>query len=462
MSFRGVFIAIVLGTALVVAAFTINRYRPKVEINKASVELIRATGKCAECHRHETSAVVHEFEMSKHAAAGVTCMACHQALEDKGQEKQEHHGFLMNSKVTALNCSQCHQKQYDEYLKSRHAAPSWAAVTGKDDFTVEQIAYAEQFHKGAVDRPANALTKIESVASINRGCRQCHDIGEPNKDGSIGTCTKCHARHNASVELARLPETCGSCHMGPDHSQMEIYKESKHGVLFNAQRASMNLKADPKTLSTADMPVPTCSTCHMGGLDGGKFTHDTSERLSYYLFAAVSEKRPNAADAQRQMKSICLKCHANPGIIKFYSEAERVVRSTNTLVKEAEAVMKRLNDKKLLTPEPFDEPIEYLYFDLWHYGGRTAKHGAFMGGADFVQWHGTYEVVQKLQELKSLAEEIEHRAATSTAKPEAETKKDAAAAISAPKPPATTEAEASPRAFAGPATEGDVHAFAGR
>jgi hypothetical protein len=162
------------------------------------------------------------------------------------------------------------------------------------------------------------------------------------------------------------------------------------------------------------------------------------------------------------MKSICLKCHANPGIIKFYSEAERVVRSTNTLVKEAEAVMKRLNDKKLLTPEPFDEPIEYLYFDLWHYGGRTAKHGAFMGGADFVQWHGTYEVVQKLQELKSLAEEIEHRAATSTAKPEAETKKDAAAAISAPKPPATTEAEASPRAFAGPATEGDVHAFAGR
>ena len=33
--------------------------------------------------------------------------------------------------------------------------------------------------------------------------------------------------------------------MGPDHSQLEIYYESKHGVLFNAQRASQNLHADP-------------------------------------------------------------------------------------------------------------------------------------------------------------------------------------------------------------------------
>ena len=38
---------------------------------------------------------------------------------------------------------------------------------------------------------------------------------------------------------------------GPDHSQIEIYHESKHGVLYNAQKSEMNLKASPKALTTA-------------------------------------------------------------------------------------------------------------------------------------------------------------------------------------------------------------------
>ncbi|HEY2092196.1 MAG TPA: hypothetical protein VGJ81_09920 [Thermoanaerobaculia bacterium] len=54
---------------------------------------------------------------------------------------------------------------------------------------------------------------------------------------------------------------------------------------------------------------------------------------------------------------------------------------------------------------PFDEPAEFLYFNMWHYDGRTAKHGAFMGGADFVQWHGNYELATKLVELKKAAAE---------------------------------------------------------
>ena len=50
------------------------------------------------------------------------------------------------------------------------------------------------------------------------------------------------------------------------------------------------------------MPVPTCATCHMSGLEGGgtdkvKTTHDTSERLSYYLFAAVSDRGPTTRAA---------------------------------------------------------------------------------------------------------------------------------------------------------------------
>ena len=60
----------------------------------------------------------------------------------------------------------------------------------------------------------------------------------------------------------------------------------------------------------------------------------------------------------------------------------------------------------VLTGPPFSQPIDFVYFDLWHYDGRTSKHGAFMGGADFVQWHGNYPMLQKTVELQSMAAEL--------------------------------------------------------
>ena len=95
----------------------------------------------------------------------------------------------------------------------------------------------------------------------------------------------------------------------------------------------------------------------------------------------------------------------------YYEEAEGVVADTNRKISEAVALMKSLREDGLLTETPFDEPIEFLYFDLWHYYGRTAKHGAFMGGADFVQWHGNYELLLKMTELKRIAQELREDAA---------------------------------------------------
>jgi hypothetical protein len=37
----------------------------------------------------------------------------------------------------------------------------------------------------------------------------------------------------------------------------------------------------------------------------------------------------------------------------------------------------------------FSNPIDLFNFDFWHYDVRTSKHGAFMGGSDFVQWLAT-------------------------------------------------------------------------
>jgi hypothetical protein len=400
-SFTAVFIAVVIAAALLVAGFMLHARRPRTDLDEPSAAGIRASGKCAECHVRETPAIVHEYEMSKHATRGVNCFDCHQPRE--GQERFEHRGFVLARHLTSANCAQCHATEYRQFLRSRHAAPAWAAVSGPKDFTPAQIAVGEQYHKGWVNRAANPIAMLEGPQAITSGCNKCHAVGRPNADGSIGTCTNCHARHAASIALARTPETCGQCHMGPDHSQLEIYHESKHGVLFNAQRAKFNLDAPARTLTTRDMPVPTCATCHMSGLEGQNVTHDMSERLSWYLFAEISGKRPNYAMAQANMKEVCLKCHTKPRIDLFYVQAEEQIASTNAVVQQAKTLIDQMHASGKLTPKPFDEPLEYTYFNMWHYDGRTSKHGAFMGGADFVQWHGNYELTSKLTEIQHAA-----------------------------------------------------------
>jgi len=324
-----------------------------------------------------------------------------------------HRGFTIATHLTAKNCASCHAEEYRQFLRSRHAAPAFAAIHGAAPFTTEEVDFAERYHPGAVRRSPNDLAALEGDTAIQSGCESCHSIGRPNADGSIGSCTDCHTRHAASVAIARRPRTCGQCHMGPDHSQIEIYEESKHGVLFEAQQGSMNLSADPRTLTTADMPVPTCATCHMSGLNDLDVTHDVTERLSWWLFAPISKKRPTYAQGQAEMQRMCDNCHSDPHTKAYYARAEKVVASTNARIAAATALMDSLRAEGLLTPKPFDEPIEFTYFDMWHYYGRTAKHGAFMGGADFVQWHGNYELLKTMTELRSQARELhrEHRSA---------------------------------------------------
>ncbi|MBF5045384.1 MULTISPECIES: multiheme c-type cytochrome [Myxococcaceae] len=404
VSFKSVFIAVVLGTAIVVAALLINAKRPPVETAQPSAELVRATGKCAECHRRETSAVVHQFERSQHAVKGINCLDCHKPAE--GQEAMEHRGFTLAKHLTAKNCAQCHTTEYEQFARSRHAGPSWAAVRGTEGFSPEQIALGEKFHPGWIKRPTHPVGVAEGESAMAGGCDACHAIGKPNADGSFGSCTQCHARHSTSVALAREPRTCGQCHMGPDHSQIEIFEESKHGVLFTAQRESFNLKADPKHLTTADMPAPTCSTCHMSGLEGLKVTHNPGERLGWFLFAPISTRRPAGDAGEQGMKEVCLKCHAHTQVESFYTNAEAVLQSTNEKVKGALDLTAALRKEGLIDAKPFDQPIKFVEFDLWHYFGRTAKHAAFMGGADFVQWHGNYELLKLRNELDTMAKEL--------------------------------------------------------
>jgi hydroxylamine dehydrogenase len=404
MSFRSVFVSVVIAFALIVSAFLVNSKRPPVETNQPSADLVRASGKCAECHARLQYAVVHEYEMSMHAKKSVNCLDCHQPAD--GQQKQDHHGFVIATHLTAGNCRSCHDGIYQEFLHSRHAATSWAAIYGEKGLKPEQVAFSEQYQPGGTKRPPHPFVTSEGTSAMVSGCEQCHSIGKPNDDGTIGTCTACHSRHTSSVALARRPSSCGQCHMGPDHSQIEIYNESKHGVMFAAQGQLLNLDADPKSLTTRDMFIPTCATCHMSGLNGLKVTHDPTERLSFYLADPVTQKRPNYTQGRVNMKQVCGQCHTQPLVDRVFTQAEAVVASTNAKVQHAQSIVNGLRTAGLISGPLFSNPIDFVYFDLWHYDGRTSKHGAFMGGADFVQWHGNYPMLQKTVELEQMAADL--------------------------------------------------------
>lgn len=366
--------------------------------------LANSSDRCVVCHRQSSPGIVQQYGHSTMAAAKVSCTNCHEvAANYPGAE--EHEGtWVLRSPTTAM-CEKCHQTEVAQYNQSRHGLPAWVAFAGSKDLPANLMAQYKGIPEGqfAPDKARNAIGAMEGPEITKSACETCHNVGKPAEDGSVGQCQKCHIRHEFSLEQARKPETCNNCHIGPDHPQWEIYTESPHGIVYQTQKDRFNWNADPGTLTVKDFPAPTCATCHMSGFGGAGTTHDVGDRLSWYLFAPVSERRPAYQDNTVRMQSVCLECHNKDFVTRFYGDADKATLAVNDFVKQGQEIMKPLYDQKLVADKPFQEPIQYTEFELWHHWGRTAKFGAWMQGPDYTQWHGAYEMLKALSELRDEA-----------------------------------------------------------
>jgi hypothetical protein len=298
-------------------------------------------------------------------------------------------------------CQQCHQAEVAQFNQSRHSIPAWVAVNGSKDLspalmTMYQAIPESQF---SPDKTQNSIAALEGADILRFACENCHAIGKPAADGSVGQCQQCHLRHEFSLEQVRKPETCSACHIGPDHPQGEIYQESPHGIVYATGKDKFNWVAPAGTLTVKDFPAPTCATCHMSGFGGTSTTHDVGERLSWFLFAPISERRPAYQDNIVRMQTVCLECHNKDFVDTFYQDADKATVAVNGFVTQGQALTKPLYDQNILTNVPFDDPLKFTEFELWHHWGRTAKFGAWMQGPDYTQWHGAYEIVKALAEL---------------------------------------------------------------
>lgn len=373
--------------------------------------------KCVTCHNRVMPTIVEQWAQSTHALKNVLCSECHEVAKDYATAK-EHFGTYISATVTPATCAKCHEKEAHQYAQSRHSIPAWTALVGYAGLTPEckrqfdeigEIRRAPeggQLPTGFVGATRNALYTIEGPAITKLACETCHQIGRPNRDGSIGNCNSCHLRHEFSLEQARKPDTCSRCHIGPDHPQWEIYEESSHGILYHTQGHRWNWTQQPGRLSVADIPAATCQTCHMSGLGTQPTTHDVGDRLSWYLFAETSSHRPTWEENRQRMKEVCSQCHGRTHIDEEYAKADALTEQINGYSQKAKAILEGLERDGFLTTQSFDHPAKYIAFDLWHHYGRTAKFGAWMQGPDYTQWHGAYPMLNKLAELMDIDREL--------------------------------------------------------
>lgn len=391
-------VILVLGLALV--AMAIGGSAPQAEVEEPNA-LAESDNECVVCHRRTTPGIVEQYGHSTMAAAQVSCENCHEVDEGYPGAVAHEGTFVLGTPTTAM-CETCHVAEVAQFNQSRHGLPAYVAYAGTEALSDNlQAIYAAIPEGGAGPlKMRNALFALEGPEITRFACEACHNIGRPAADESVGQCQKCHLRHQFSLEQARKPETCNYCHIGPDHPQWEIYQESPHGIAYATDGHNWNWEAEPGTLNVNDFPAPTCATCHISGFGTTGTTHDVGDRLTWFLFAPISERRPGWQDNKTRMNSVCLECHNKNFIDEFYADADAATVAVNEWVQQSDEMVAPLMEQGLMTEAPFDEPIDFLYFELWHHWGRTAKFGAWMQGPDYTQWHGAYEVLSDLAELE--------------------------------------------------------------
>jgi len=374
---------------------------------------------CVACHKEITPGIYHDWQGSVHAKVDVTCYKCHQTnrednLFSKAHLENDPHPIAMV--VTPKTCSGCHPREAAQYARSKHAHTY--EIMWKVDY------WLNDGMNNAIERTSGCYACHGTVVKLIDGKPVAGSwpnvgVGRKNPDDSLGSCSSCHTRHKFSVAEARKPEACDQCHLGPDHPQIEIYNESKHGTIYHAEGQGWNWNPDDGAWQAGrDYRAPTCATCHMSAAAYVPVTHDVTERLAWELQAPLTvrpkEFAPFPANTdwrveRDKMKQVCLQCHAQQWTDAHFANLDAAIANYNaTYYKPTKALMDSLYNAGLLSKRSyFDEALEWEFYELWHHEGRRARMGAAMMAPDYAWWHGFYELKHRVVRINQQAEELQ-------------------------------------------------------
>ncbi|HID62311.1 MAG TPA: cytochrome C [Anaerolineae bacterium] len=359
---------------------------------------------CIDCHEAATPKLVEFYLASAHvyprrpenAGEVVECLDCHKAEEgDWDAFKCPGSDILTAAHPTAGDCAECHEKEYEQFNRSKHGALTRIFMSASFDRTV-----------------------MEPAIATKHGCEECHNIGHYWPDGSVGECDACHPKHSFDLAVARNPYTCGECHIGPDHPHIEIWEESKHGNIFLTHRENFDkLGFLPVEGEPPPFTAPTCTTCHMDGGVGLAPTHDVGERLALETQSPWTIRTTEAwgggltwQEKRGNMEATCLQCHASPFVERYLLEGDLAAWQYNEIFREIRRWLFEMDEAGIIYTAGFeglapfgvagyDQRPEQIAYHTWHHDGRRFRHGALMMGADWTQWHGIWDLQHLLMEI---------------------------------------------------------------
>ena len=383
---------------------------------------------CIDCHKKIQPNIVIDWQLSKHSQNEVTCETCH------GDAHQSNTDFAYAAIPTPQTCATCHDTQVEQFSKGKHAL-AWTVMKAMPTIHHQPAALIEGM----------------------KGCGGCHKIGLKDEgeisklkaEGSgfgMASCDACHTRHTFSVQEARQPQACQTCHMGFDHPQWEMYSSSKHGVRY--------LLKQNGTLHE-DTPAPTCQDCHMqegnhevrtawgflavrlplpedeqwkkdqvtilqalGVLDP---EGNPTARLEVVKAADLARLTKEDFDRERnKMVQTCNKCHSKNFALEHLARGDNMIRESDRLLAEAIHVIASLyKDGIIPKPESYaynfpdlltfhDAPtlVEQKLFEMHLKHRMRAFQGTYHANPDYALWYGWSEMVRDLTEIKNHAEDL--------------------------------------------------------
>ncbi|TEU04279.1 MAG: cytochrome C [Candidatus Aminicenantes bacterium] len=383
---------------------------------------------CVSCHKKVTPSIVSDWKLSKHSQNDVDCSICH------GEEHKDPYDVAKVQIPTPDTCADCHEERVEQFKKGKHA-PAWAVLKAM---------------------PTTHWQPMELMEGM-KGCGGCHKIGlkteeeikELKENGAgfgVASCDACHTRHVFSVQEARQPQACQTCHMGFDHPQWEMYSSSKHGVRYLLKQN----KILPESVA-----APTCQTCHMqegnhevrtawGFLavrlpmpDDEQWAADRvtllqalgvldpdgnpTARLDVVKAADVARLTQEAWQKERdKMIKTCNQCHSVNFAKAELEKGDQIIKQADHVMAKAIRIVVALyKDGVLAKPEsyayPFPDllafqdaptPIEQKLHVMFLKHRMRTFQGTFHANPDYAWWYGWSEMLMDLAEIKEKAEEL--------------------------------------------------------
>ena len=455
-----------------------------------------ATQSCLDCHAVATPGLVSDWKAGRHsrispaqalklppearrfsadqapeglAEYAVGCAECHQTNNDSHQDTFDHDGEDVHVVVTPADCAVCHPRENQEYqlnkMSQAHHILKNNPLYGELITSINGTYHFKDrnFDVEPPDRIVNGdscyhchgtAVEVQGTITVDSELGEMdfpHLVGWPNQgvgrlnpDGSTGSCTPCHARHQFSISLARQPYTCSQCHKGPDVPAYKVYEVSKHGNMFSTLRYDWNFDAVPWTVGK-DFTAPTCAVCHVSlvvDADGNvksKRTHQMNDRLPWRLLGLIyAHRQPKEADTSiiktksglplpteltgepaseyliddqtfaertKTMQGVCLSCHGTDWVKGHWAFLDRSIEVTNETTLAATKVIMRAWEEGLCQGPAegghlFDEALERKWTETWLFYANSIRLTSAMGGADYgVFDRGRWQMTNNLMEM---------------------------------------------------------------